>query len=271
MNRESTSQKLVPEQLVVRKSGRIGYLGLNQPEKHNAISYEMWTGLVEIIDDFESDDDIHLIIIYGEGGKAFSSGADISQFEQARACPETIRIYDGAAERAQEKLATMSKPTIAKITGYCIGGGLATALCCDLRFATHDSKFGIPAAKLGLGYGYSGLKPLVQLVGPTHAKEIMFTARQFSAAEAYEMGLINQALTRRELNRFVYEYTETIANNAPLTIRACKRIINEIGKETGNRDLSLCERLVSDCFASQDYKEGRRAFMQKRAPRFLGK
>ena len=161
--------------------------------------------------------------------------------------------------------------TIAKITGYCIGGGLATALCCDLRFATHDSKFGIPAAKLGLGYGYSGLKPLVQLVGPTHAKEIMFTARQFSAAEAYEMGLINQALTRRELNRFVYEYTETIANNAPLTIRACKRIINEIGKETGNRDLSLCERLVSDCFASQDYKEGRRAFMQKRAPRFLGK
>lgn len=265
------SPREITEKLTVRKSDGVGYLMLNQPEKHNAISYEMWLGIAQAVGDFDADDDIRVIVISGEGGAAFSSGADISQFERQRQSAENIKVYDGAAGRAQDSLIKVSKPTIAKITGYCIGGGLATALCCDLRFASDTSKFGIPAAKLGLGYGYGGLKALVHLVGPSRAKEIMFTARQFDAMEAYDMGLVDRVLEQDELDSFVNEYTETISGNAPLTIKACKRIIDEIGKDPDDRNLELCQRLVDDCFASEDYKEGRRAFMEKRKPKFRGR
>ncbi len=271
MSAGNGSPGAITEKLIVKKSDGVGCLILNQPEKHNAISYDMWVGIARVIGDFEADSDIRVIVLSGEGGSAFSSGADISQFERQRQSPENIKVYDGAAGRAQDSLTKVSKPTIAKITGYCIGGGLATALCCDLRFASVDSRFGIPAAKLGLGYGYDGLKALAQVVGPIRAKEIMFTARQFDAMEAYDMGLINRALNRDELDNFVNEYTKIISENAPLTIKACKRIIDEIGKDPDDRDLDLCRRLVDDCFASEDYKEGRRAFMEKRKPRFRGR
>ena len=271
MSTDSESSEKITEKLIVKKREGVGYLILNQPEKHNAISYEMWLGIAQVVSDFETDDDIRVIVVSGAGGAAFSSGADISQFERQRQSAENIQVYDGAAGRAQDILTKVPKPTIAKITGYCIGGGLATALCCDLRFASDNSKFGIPAAKLGLGYGYGGLKALVQLAGPSRAKEIMFTARQFDAMEAYDMGLINRVLKMDELDGFVNEYTEVISGNAPLTIKACKRIIDEIGKDPDDRDLHLCKRLVADCFASEDYKEGRRAFMEKRKPRFRGR
>lgn len=259
------------EKLIVRKNKRVGYIGLNQPEKHNAISYEMWQDIARVVDDFESDDQVRVIVVSGEGGRAFSSGADISQFEQKRGSPDAIEVYNRQMNLAYRKLTDVSKPTIARIAGYCIGGGLATALCCDLRIASDDSRFGIPAARLGLGYGYDALKPLVGLVGPTRAKEILFTARQFTAAEAYDMGLVNRVLTRDELDDFVDEYTRTIADNAPLTIKACKQIIAEISKDPDHRDLDLCKRLVDACYASRDYKEGRKAFMQKRKLKFQGK
>ncbi|MCZ6665385.1 MAG: enoyl-CoA hydratase [Gammaproteobacteria bacterium] len=271
MNDKAAGAESMQELLIVEKKNGVGYLGLNRPEKHNAISYEMWQGIAQVMDDFESDDRVRVIVVSGEGGKAFSAGADISQFEKHRASADAIEVYNAAAGLANQKLTNVSKPTIAKIAGYCIGGGLATALCCDLRVATDDSKFGIPAAKLGLGYGYSGLRPLVALVGPIRAKEILFTARQFDAAEAYDMGLINRVVARDELDAFVDEYTETIAGNAPLTIKACKQIIAEICKDPDDRDLDLCKRLIDECFASEDYKEGRRAFMEKRRPKFQGK
>ena len=271
MSADSSPVTEITEKLIVKRNGGVGYLSLNQPEKHNAISYEMWLGIAQAIADFGADDDIRVIVLSGEGEAAFSSGADISQFERQRQSAENIKVYDGAAGRAQDSLTKVSKPTIAKIAGYCIGGGLATALCCDLRFASDDSKFGIPAAKLGLGYGYDGLKALVQLVGPIRAKEIMFTARQFDAMESYDMGLVNRVLNRDDLDSFVDEYTQIISDNAPLTIKACKRIIDEIGRDPDDRDLNLCQRLVADCFASEDYKEGRRAFMEKRKPRFRGR
>ena len=257
--------------LIVEKRNGVGYLGLNRPEKHNAISYEMWQGIAHVMADFEGDDTVRVVVVAGEGGRAFSAGADISQFEKQRASADTIEEYNVAAGLAHENLTSIPKPTIAKITGYCIGGGLGIALCCDLRLATDDSKFGIPAAKLGLGYGYGGLKPLVGLVGPIRAKEILFTARQFDASEAYDMGLINRVLPKDELDSFVDEYTETIAGNAPLTIKACKQIIAEVCKDPDDRDLELCKRLVDACFASEDYKEGRRAFMEKRKPQFQGR
>ncbi len=261
----------VTEQLVIDKRDGVGYIGLNQPEKHNAISYEMWQGIAATLDDFEADDQVRVIVMAGEGGKAFSAGADISQFEKKRGSTDAIEIYNAAVKLAYQKLMNVPKPTIAKIAGYCIGGGLGTALCCDLRIASEDSKFGIPAAKLGLGYGYDALRPLVALVGPSFAKEILFTARRFSAAEACDMGLVNRVLPRGELDAFIMDYTNTMAANAPLTIKACKQIITEIQKDSEARDLALCKQLVDDCYGSADYKEGRTAFMEKRKPEFRGK
>ena len=268
---ETASVENVTEQLVIDKRDGVGYIGLNQPDKHNAISFEMWQGIASTMDDFEVDDAVRVIVLAGEGGKAFSAGADISQFEKKRGSADAIEVYNAAVKLAQQKLSTVPKPTIAKITGYCIGGGLGTALCCDLRIASEDSKFGIPAAKLGLGYGYHALRPLVDLVGPSFAKEILFTARRFSAEEAYGMGLINRVLPRDKLDAFIKDYNETIAGNAPLTIKACKQVVAEIVKDAEERDLDLCQRLVDDCFSSEDYKEGRKAFMEKRKPNFRGR
>jgi enoyl-CoA hydratase/carnithine racemase len=268
---ETAAVANVTEQLVIEKHDGFGYIGLNQPEKHNAISYEMWQGIAATMDDFEADDAVRVIVLSGEGGKAFSAGADISQFEKKRGSADAIETYNAAVKLAQGKLMAVPKPTIAKITGYCIGGGLGTALCCDLRIASEDSKFGIPAAKLGLGYGYHALRPLVDLVGPSFAKEILFTARRFGAEEAYGMGLINRVLPRGELDDYVKSYTDTMAGNAPLTIKACKQIVAEIVKDSEQRDLESCQRLVDDCFNSNDYKEGRTAFMEKRKPKFMGR
>lgn len=271
MNTAAAAMENITDQLIVEKRDGIGSIRLNQPEKHNAISYEMWQGIARLMDDFEADDAVRVIVVSGEGGKAFSAGADISQFEHKRGSADAIEVYNAAVMTAYRKLSGVPKPTIAKITGYCIGGGLATALCCDLRIASDDSKFGIPAAKLGLGYGYDALRPLVALVGPTSAKEILFTARKFDAREAYDMGLVNRVLGRDELDAFVGDYTATIAGNAPLTIKACKQIIAEISKDPNQRDLELCKQLVDDCYASGDYKEGRTAFMEKRKPEFRGR
>ncbi len=271
MNDRAVGRESITERLIVEKNNGVGYIGLNRPDKHNAISYEMWQGIARVMDEFESDTRVRVIVVSGEGGKAFSTGADISQFETQRGSADAIEVYNTALELAFRKLTEVPKPTIAKIAGYCIGGGMAIALCCDLRMASDDSRFAIPAAKLGLGYGYDSLKLLVSVVGPTKAKEILFTARQFSAAEAYDMGLINRVLSRDELDGFVNEYTQTIAGNAPLTIKACKQIIGDICKDPNDRDLDLCRRLLDDCFASEDYKEGRRAFMEKRRPNFRWK
>ena len=270
MNETATRADGSTAQLVIEKRDGVGYIGLNQPEKHNAISYEMWQGISAAMDDFEADGQVRVIVLAGEGGKAFSAGADISQFEKKRGSADAIEVYNAAVKLAQQKLMTVPKPTIAKIAGYCIGGGLGTALCCDLRIASEDSKFGIPAAKLGLGYGYHALRPLVDLVGPSFAKEILFTARRFSAEEAYGMGLINRVLPRVELDGYIKDYADTMAGNAPLTIKACKQIVAEIVKDSEERDLELCQQLVDECFSSGDYKEGRTAFMEKRRPKFRG-
>lgn len=258
------------EKIIAEKIDNVGHIRLNQPEKHNAISYEMWQGIAEALDNFESDNTVRVVVLSGEGGKAFSAGADISQFEEKRSSADAVEEYNAVMSNASQKLSQFPKPTIAKITGYCIGGGLATALNCDLRIATDDSSFAIPAAKLGLGYGYSALRPLVTLVGPANAKEILFTARRFPANEAYDMGLINRVLSREDLDAFIDDYTQTIAGNAPLTIKACKQIIAEIGKDPDQRDLDFCKQVNDACFDSEDYKEGRTAFMEKRKPNFQG-
>jgi enoyl-CoA hydratase len=257
--------------MIAEKDGAIGRLIFNNPARHNAVSLEMWEGVTRILDDFEGDEAVRVIVVSGAGGRAFVSGADISEFKERRASEEAAAAYAKISEGARLRLQESAKPTIAMIQGYCIGGGVGTALACDLRIAAEGSKFGIPAAKLGLGYAYDGIKKLVDLVGPAHAREIFFTARQFSAEEALRMGLVNRVVPADTLAGVVDEYCAMIAGNAPLTVRAAKIAVREALKDEGARDLALCKRLVDECFASEDYAEGRTAFMEKRRPAFRGR
>jgi enoyl-CoA hydratase/carnithine racemase len=261
----------ITSKMLAEKDGAIGHIIFNNPARHNAVSLEMWQGLAQIMDDFEADDAVRVIVVSGAGGKAFVSGADISEFKEKRADEEAAAAYSKISEASRLRLQETLKPTIAMIRGYCIGGGLATAITCDIRIAAEGSRFGIPAAKLGLGYAYDGIKKLIDLVGPAYAREIFYTARQFSAEEALGMGLINRLVPGDELESYVNGYCDTIAANAPLTIRAAKQIVREALKDESRRDMALCKRLVDECFASEDYTEGRTAFMEKRRPVFKGR
>ena len=258
------------DKMLSRKEGSVGYMTFNNPEKLNAVSLEMWDAASRIMSDFASDDAIRVVVITGAGGKAFVSGADISRFENERSNEEQQARYNEIVAKANDSLYSFPKPTIAMIRGYCIGGGLGLAVCCDLRIASDNSKFGIPAAKLGLGYGYPGIKRLADLVGPSFTKEIFFTARQFDAAEALAMGLINRAVPADKLEAYVKEYTETIGANAPLTVNAVKFIANQTAVDESKRDLARCHDMYKRCFDSKDFIEGRRAFMEKRKPAFTG-
>ena len=258
------------DKMLSRKEGKVGYLTFNNPERHNAVSLEMWEAASGFLEDFKDDRNIRVVVVTGAGGKAFISGADISKFEKERSTEEAVERYNAAVDRANSAFYIFPKPTIAMIRGYCIGGGVGLALCCDMRICTEGSKFAVPAAKLGLGYRYDGLKKLVDVVGPSFAKEIFFTARQFTAAEAQMMGLVNRVLPDGELETYVKDYADTIAANAPLTVNSVKYIDGQAVTEESKRDLKKCEEMVRACFASNDYKEGRKAFMEKRKPAFTG-
>ncbi len=261
----------VTEQLIVDKDDGVGRIVFNNPERRNAMTFEMWQGLGQVVEGFAADDEVRVIVLSGTGGKAFCAGADISQFEKNRSTEDAVAVYNAAVEKSSDALAQVGKPTIAKIEGYCVGGGVGIALCCDLRLARDDARFAVPAAKLGLGYRLDGLQRLVDVVGPSASKEIFFTARQFSAEEALQMGLINRVLSAEELDAYVDDYAATIASNAPLTVKAAKVVIGEAVKSGDERDEALAQRVVDDCFASDDYQEGRKAFMEKRKPRFKGR
>jgi len=259
------------ERMIAQKEGAIGWITFNNPARHNAVSMDMWEGLFDIVSDYGRDDAVRVIVVKGAGEKAFVSGADISEFEEKRSSPETTQAYREIAERASTALKTVGKPTIAMIRGYCIGGGVSTALSCDIRIAAEGSKYAVPAAKLGLGYEYDGVRKLMDVVGPSFAKEIFFTARQFTAAEALAMGLINRVLPGDQLEAFVRDYAAAIAANAPLTMASIKTIVGEALKDESVRDAQLCEQVVDRCFNSADYVEGRQAFMEKRKPVFRGR
>jgi enoyl-CoA hydratase/carnithine racemase len=261
---------MTTDKMLSRKEGKVGYLTFNNPERHNAVSLEMWEAASGFLEEFKNDKNIRVVVVAGAGGKAFISGADISKFEKERSTQEGVDRYNAAVDRANNAFYTFPKPTIAMIRGYCIGGGVGLALCCDLRICTEGSKFGVPAAKLGLGYRFDGLKKLVDLVGPSFAKEIFFTARQFTAAEAQMMGLVNRVLPDAELESYIRDYADTIAANAPLTVDSVKYIVGQAVTDEGKRNLTKCDELVQACFASSDYKEGRKAFMEKRKPVFTG-
>jgi enoyl-CoA hydratase len=267
---EEMTVKTSTEKMIARKDGAIGWMLFNNPARHNAVSVEMWKAVPEILEEFGRDEKIRVVVLAGVGGKAFVSGADISEFGEKRHSREATLAYNATVERASDTLLACKKPTMAMIQGYCIGGGLAISLCCDLRIASQDSRFGVPAAKLGLGYAYPGIERLADVVGPSFAKEIFFTARQFDATEALEMGLVNRVRPAAELESFVIGYAGMIGANAPLTVGAVKLCVTEYVKEPAKRDLAACQAAVDRCFASADYVEGRTAFMEKRKPVFRG-
>lgn len=224
----------------------------------------MWDALVTILNDFKNNKDIRVIVLNGAGGKSFVSGADISKFDKERSSKEAVLNYNKKTQMVYELLETFPKPTIAMINGYCIGGGLNLAVCCDIRICSQKSKFAMPAAKLSLGYPFSSIKRLFDIMGPGMAKHFMFTADRINADEALTCGLVQKLVPEDTLETFVKEYALTISKNAPLTIRAMKQIGIEILKNPDDRNLVLCEELASACFDSEDYKEGRNAFMEKR-------
>ena len=248
----------------------IGWITFNAPEKRNAMSLDMWQGLGEILGKLQEEKSLRVLILKGAGDAAFVSGADISEFEDKRSNQRDRDAYEAAFDDALDKLANFATPVVAMIRGYCIGGGLAIALNTDIRIATEQSKFGIPAAKLGLGYGFEAVKTLESIVGPSHAKDILFTARFLEAKEALSIGLVNFMVGSELLEQTVNEYANKIVTNAPLTIRAVKKTVGEVVKDPGQKNPAHIERIVNDCFLSADYQEGRRAFMEKRKPKFTG-
>jgi enoyl-CoA hydratase/carnithine racemase len=258
------------EKMLGRKADGIGWMTFNNPERHNAVSMEMWQAAERILADFTADDAVRVVVIHGAGGKAFVSGADISKFESERSSEAAVAAYQAQTARVYDALSDCPKPTIAMIQGHCIGGGTALAVCCDIRICGATASFGVPAAKLGLGYPLGGIRKLVDLVGPSFAKEIFFTAKKWSADDARVMGLVNRVVPNDALEATVLDYARTIAGNAPLTVGSVKFIVAEALKDRGAANEAACDAMVKACFASEDYVEGRRAFMEKRPPQFKG-
>ena len=258
------------DKILTERNGAIATITFNQPEKRNAVSLEMWQAAEQALDRFAADSTVRVLIFSGAGGKAFVAGADISKFENERSSAKAVAHYGSVTKRVYDKIEAFPKPTIAQIDGFCVGGGVALAVCCDIRICGENSKFAIPAAKLGLGYGFAGINRLVRLVGPAFAKEIFFTANRFDAEDARIMGLVNRVVADGTVKAAAEEMAATIVANAPLTVASIKFIVGESVKDATERDLAACEARVKACFDSQDYIEGRRSFMEKRSPQFTG-
>jgi enoyl-CoA hydratase/carnithine racemase len=259
------------ERVLVRLEGTALHVVFNNPARHNALSVDMWGAVSPLLAQAERDERVRMVVFSGAGEKAFVSGADISQFEDQRAAREAVKHYEALAEEALMGIHRFPKPTLACIRGWCIGGGVNVAIACDIRIAASDAVFAIPAARLGLGYRYSALKNLVDLIGVGAAKDLFYTARRIDAAEAQRLGLVSRTCAVEALPALLAEYTGAIGQNAPLTIAAAKAIVGEILKPSPDLDAERCRSLILGCFESEDYTEGRRAFMEKRQPEFKGR
>ena len=259
------------DQLIAEVEDGIGWLTFNHPERRNALTMAMTAGLPDILEQFAADDAVRVLAMKGAGDRAFVSGADISEFEQRRSSPESIAKFDAAGARMAASFAEFPKPIVAMIRGFAMGGGLMMAMRADIRIAAEDSQFGIPAARLGLGYGYQGVENLVALVGPAYASDILLTGGRFDAPTALRMGLVNRVVSIEDLEAETRAVAGAIAENAPLTIAALRASIREALTDPARRDVDTIAEMVAACFASADYIEGRRAFMEKRRPQFTGR
>lgn len=251
--------------------GAIGWLVFDHAERRNAISLEMWQAIPERAAALDADPAVRVLVLRGAGEQAFVSGADISEFERTRTGAGAAQAYEEVGIAAFAAVAQVTKPVLAMIHGWCIGGGMALALSADLRYAADDAVLAIPAARLGLGYHAAGLDALTRLVGPSTAKEVLFTARRFPAREALARGLVTEVLPKSELEARVRAVAAEISENAPLTLRSAKQVIGQLGRDRAERDDEAIRRSILDCFESADYREGVRAFLEKRRPVFTGR
>ncbi len=267
----ATVQEYADGKMLAHRRGPIAYMTFNQPEKRNAVSLEMWNGVAEILGGFAADESVRIVVVTGAGGKAFVSGADISQFDKQRSNAEAREEYARLSGLGRDALRNFTKPMIAQIDGFCLGGGLAIAMQADLRIASRRSSFGIPAARLGIAYSPDSLENLVALVGPANARMLLYTAQRIDAEQACSIGLINQCVGEDELEDTVFELAETIASNAPLSVAASRFTITELLKTAELRNVDAINEAVAVCYNSQDYKEGRAAFKEKRKAEFRGR
>ncbi len=265
------SLALKTRKMVAEIDGAIGWVTFNNPERRNAVSMEMWQAIPEIFDAFEAESAVRVIVLRGAGDKAFVSGLDISQFEDAFSSSQAAVQLEGLSAAANRRIRECPKPTLVMIQGFCIGAGMQIAANCDLRVAADAATFGITAAKLGIGYPVKSIERLLHVLGPTHVAELFFTGRLFSAAEAEGIGFLNRVVAAAELEASVRETCQTIAANAPLTVTAVKQVMGLLAATPSEVDLAACERLMDACFDSADYTEGRRAFMEKRKAVFTGR
>jgi len=261
----------MPDPLLLHKDPPLAWITFNRPERRNAISFEMWQALPDLVAQVAEDNELRVLLIRGAGEEAFISGADISQFGKVRSDASTTVEYDRASGAALASLATLEKPVIAMIHGFCFGGGCSVAVMCDLRLCSDDARFCIPAARLGVAYPVErGVERLVHVVGAANATEILTTARVYNAEEAYHIGLVNRVLPKAELETYTRDYALKMADNAPLSVAAHKFFVRESAKAANLRDMEKIRAWSARCFNSADYKEGVAAFMGKRRPKFRG-
>lgn len=258
-------------ELLITKNAAVGTITISNPNKMNAMSVQMWMDLPKAIRAFDADPEVRVIVITGQGEKAFVSGADISQFDTLRSSPQTQKDYEDAVADSMIAPLVCSKPIIAKIRGFCFGGGLGLAAACDIRICSDNSSFRMPAARLGLGYGHTGIKRFTDVIGLANATDIFVTARRFDAADALRMGFVSRVCSVEEIDTVVDQYTQAISDNAPLTVAASKFIVRTVCAHPGEQDIPRAEEMVKICFASEDFKEGRAAFMEKRPAQFKGR
>src|SRR5437660_2416723 len=268
---KNTEKSFADGKILQRSADGVGVITFNNPEKRNAISPDMSEGFGHALTELRDDPDVRVVILVGAGDKAFVSGADISQFEKTRHNAEASEEYSKRSAAQRALLANYPKPTIACIRGFCLGGGMQVAMLADIRMASDNSQFGIPAAKLGIAYGYDGLKHLVSLVGPSWARLIMYTGMRIDSAEAVRIGLVDRVSPDAQLWDATMEIARTISGNAPLAIKAAKVTIAQVIKDPDKRDMNAIKQVGTDCMDSADFREGRQAFMEKRKPKFTGK
>lgn len=265
-----TDTRDVSPDLRLEIEGPLAWLIADNPDRMNAYTSRMWAKIPQHIEAAEADPAVRVIILRGAGTRAFSAGADISEFENART-GTAAADYDRLNHEAFSALLGAAKPVIAMVHGFCLGGGLGIAACADLRLADQRAQFSIPAAKLGLGYNARWVRPLLALAPPTFVKEMLFTGRRISAEEALRIGIVNTLVDAESLEIAVRTLAADIAANAPLTVRAAKLSIDELVRHPETPDLAKLDAAILACFESADYAEGRRAFLEKRKPAFEGR
>ncbi len=257
-------------ELLIEKNAAVGTITISNPTKMNAMTVQMWADLPKAIRALDADPEVRVIVLVGQGEKAFVSGADISQFDQLRSSAEAQQAYEVAVSASMEAPVHCSKPVIAKIRGFCFGGGLGLAAACDIRICSTDATFRMPAARLGLGYGHEGIKRFTDILGLANATDIFVTARRFDAPDALRMGFVSRVCSAAELDAVVDVYARNISENAPLTVAASKYNIRQVCAHPDDQDIEGAMAMVQRCFASDDFKEGRAAFLEKRPAQFKG-